>query len=127
MTIMEAVVTLVVALMGLLGAVVSRALIPYLRTQVSDAQLTKARQIAEFAVQAVEQLAPGTGAQARQKFNDAMSRAYDLAEAHGINLTEEQWRTLIEKAVYEIQQVEFVVDDVTDDSPVGVGKVVRGD
>lgn len=113
MTIMEAVVAVVAALIGLLGTVITGALVPYLRSRMSEQDLWKARQIAEFAVAAVEQLAPGTGAQARQKFDDAMGRAYDLAASHGIDLSAEEWRTLIEQAVYELNKVHEIVDELT--------------
>lgn len=115
MTIMEAVIAVVVALMGLLGTVITGVLVPYLRSRISEQDLWKARQIAEFAVAAVEQLAPRTGDGARVKFDRAMERAYELAKSHGIELSAEEWRTLIEQAVYEMNRVIDVVDEATSD------------
>ncbi len=113
MTIMEAAVAVVAALMGLLGTVITGALVPYLRSRMSEQDLWKARQIAEFAVAAVEQLAPESGAKAREKFDDAMGRAYELARTHGIDLSAEEWRTLIEQAVYEMNRAAEAIDVAT--------------
>lgn len=123
MTVLEAVVAVVVALIGLAGTIATRALVPYLRAQLGEANLVKALEIAQVAVAAVEQLAPGAGDSAREKFADALDRARSLAAAHGIDLTDEQWQTLIERAVYEIQDIEMVLDglEVYGDEGQGVG------
>jgi D-serine dehydratase len=106
-TVIEAII---VILAGLLLALARRYL--------SQQQIAIARTVAETAVGAVEQLAASGVIDPRSKLERAMVRARDLATQHGIVLTDDQWRTLLEGAVKAMKQASAELDTGT--RPVAV-------
>lgn len=76
--------------------------IAWLRTRLRSDQLAKAVTIAEMVVPAVEQVFAYL--HGPEKLAQAVVQAKTLATSHGVNLTDEQWQTLIEQAVYRMNQ-----------------------
>jgi len=81
----------------IISVVIMRYLIPYFRSQMSTEQLAIARQIAEIAVLATQQVYGDLTGEERK--NIAIHHLQRLCEAHGIKLTTHQIDTLIEAAV----------------------------
>ena len=61
------------------------------------------RTIAVTAVHAAEALGASRHISQNEKLAEAADRARDLASRHGINLSDEQWRTLLEAAVMQMK------------------------
>lgn len=76
-----------------------------LRGRMSDEQLQRAQRIAGIVVSAAEQVAAASGATmaGKQKLDWALGAAQQLAEKAGLDLTEDQWRALIEEAVKDLK------------------------
>lgn len=80
-----------------LGTVAVAALRRYLYARYTDQQIQTARRIAEQTVAYVEQVYREM--HGPEKLVPAIDAAKQLATKAGINLTDDQWRTLIEAAV----------------------------
>lgn len=69
----------------------------------------RARVAAELAaqcVQAVEQLDRRYEWSSAEKLDEALRRARDLGESHGVQLSESQWKSLLEAAVGSLTQMQ---------------------
>jgi hypothetical protein len=84
-----------------------------------DIQL--ALDIAETAAYAIEQLSRNRSFGGKTKLAAAMSHAKRLGERVGIRLTDEEWRILIEHAVYEINRSKESLRGGTGDESGQVG------
>lgn len=65
-----------------------------------------AADIAGQAVQAVEQLDRRYQWTSAEKLDQALTRARDLGESHGVKLSDQQWSSLIEAAVGSLTQLQ---------------------
>jgi hypothetical protein len=65
-----------------------------------------AADLAAQCVQAVEQLDRRYTWSSAEKLDEALRRARDLGESHGVQLSESQWRSLIEAAVGSLTQLQ---------------------
>ena len=82
----------------------------------------RARMAAEIAaqcVQAVEQLDRRYQWSSAEKLDAALKRARDLGESHGVQLSESQWRSLIEAAVGSLTQMQTALgaSETTEPAP----------
>lgn len=94
---------LVALLLALLNAALAY-LTAYLRKRYTAEQMRLALDVAAIAVGAVEQMFRRKGVDPATKYAQAKEFAMTLARQYGINLTEQQVQTLIERAVYEMNQ-----------------------
>ena len=81
----------------IIAIVITRFMIPWLKSQLSAEEMAIARQIAEIAVMATQQVYGDLSGEERK--NIAIHHLLRLCEAHKITLTEHQIDTLIEAAV----------------------------
>lgn len=97
----QALTSFLLAAVTLATIAITTFVIPWIKAHATQQQIQTAEKVATNAVQAVEQIG---GSGSHQKFNDALERARRLAAAKGIQLTDEQWRTLIESAVNDVKR-----------------------
>ncbi|MDI3298278.1 MAG: phage holin, LLH family [Bacillota bacterium] len=97
--IQQAVVQVLSDLIRLAALVVAGYVAAWVRQHVTAARWQRAQDIARTAVWAVEQMAPGLGLRAKAKLDQALQAARRLAASHGLRLTDDEWRSLIEAAV----------------------------
>ncbi|MDI3341842.1 MAG: phage holin, LLH family [Sphaerobacter sp.] len=102
--IQQAVVQVLTDLIRLAALVVAGYVAAWVRQHVTAAQWQRAQDIARTAVWAVEQVAPRLRIQGEAKLQRALEDARRLAAAHGLRLTDQQWRSLIESAVKDLKQ-----------------------
>lgn len=105
MDITSALIDLVLAVTTIVGG----ALVTLIRRHFSTAQIGLAERIASIAVSATEQMAKAAGWDASAKLKSAMQDARDLGTKHGVRLTDEQWRTLLEQEVQRLRRFQDVV------------------
>lgn len=93
-------------ILSLLVAAVAAFVVPYIRkwllAKISAEQLVTAVHVAKVAVKAVEQTQ--LMIRGKAKLSAALQVAKSYAKRLGINLTDEQWRALLEQAVQEMNQ-----------------------
>ena len=89
----------VVALIGVLGTVITTVLVPYFKSKTTEAQRGNIYFWAKIAVEAAEKLYTESGAGAKKK---EFVKQF-LAE-HGIELDEKQVDVVIESAVLQMQK-----------------------
>lgn len=104
----RALVQLLVALLSLLSIVITTVAIPALRAHAGERRFQHAKGAAELAVRAIEQLYPGLTNE--DKFGFALARVRELAARTGLNVTPDQWETLIEAAVKDMKAVQGAID-----------------
>jgi hypothetical protein len=92
-----------------------------LREKMRREDIELALDIAETAAYAIEQLSRNRSFGGKTKLAAAISHAKRLGERVGIRLTDEEWRILIEHAVYEINRNKESVRGRTGDEPRQVG------
>lgn len=73
-------------------------------------QIETAKGIAVLVVTFVEQVAASLGLTSRAKLQLAIERAKALAAKIGLNLTDQQWETLIEAALGELKDIWAAAD-----------------
>jgi len=85
--------------------VAGAALIRWLRARYTAQQIETGMEVARIVVRAVEQIAATTGAdmRGRAKLQEAIARARAIAAQRGLDLSDEQWRTILEAAVLELK------------------------
>jgi len=71
----------------------------YIRSHYTAKQAQTAESIARLAVTFAQQVANSLGLDSQGKLNAALTQAKEFAAKHGINYTDEQWKTLLEAAV----------------------------
>ncbi len=81
------------------------ALLRLLTARLGREKLWAAVEVARLAVEFVEQVSERLGYQGSAKLRDALEQAKSLARAHGVALTDEQWKVLLEQAVRHMNQV----------------------
>jgi hypothetical protein len=98
-------------IVSVVGTVISTVLIlvgQYVSQRVGGEKLSKAYSVAAAAVECVEQFV--TKVHGEAKAQAAIRYAKNLAARYGLNLTGDQWRILIEQAVYAMNQArEYVL------------------
>lgn len=82
--------------------VVSRYLIPWLRTRLDGTKYELAYQIVEHLVQAAEQTITYENA-GRDRYERVINSARAILQRYGIEMTNDQIDTLIESAVYALK------------------------
>lgn len=95
----DALVTLVVSLIGLLAMFLEVYGVKYLKARFTEKEIATARKIAEIVVDAVEELGAAGVIDYKSKFAEALRRVKDMASSRGITLSDEQWQAMIEAAV----------------------------
>lgn len=109
----NALIDLVLAVTTICGG----TLVAYVRRHASAATIDTAEQIARIAVGATEQMAKTAGWDAGQKFSSALQDVRALGEKHGIRFSDEQWKTLIERQVREMQRLDAALGQATPSTP----------
>lgn len=97
----SALVDLVLAVTTIVGG----AAVTLIRRHFSAAQISLAERIAGIAVGSAEQMAASAGWNGSQKLTSAMQDARDLGAKHGVKLTDEQWRSLLEQEVMRLHRL----------------------
>lgn len=95
----ELMLQIALALISIIGALITYVLVPYLRTQTTEAKRKKMWNWVLVAVQAAEQLykSPGAG-------QDKKAYVLDKLNQKGIKIDAAQLDLLIEAAVYQLNQ-----------------------
>ena len=93
---------------GILFALITRYLIPYLKTLRDDARWQRLIDMVQTAVEAAEQTikTPGSGAEKKQA---VLEFVMHWLESQGINVTEEELNYLIEAAVKKMNDAKSKV------------------
>ncbi len=92
---------IIVAVIGLIAAVISAVLIPWIRSKLGDERWQYLCSVAQIAVQAAEQYANAGFIEREHRINYAMQRVKDQLAVRRITFDEEIIRAAIEAAVYE--------------------------
>lgn len=92
-------------------------LVAYVRRHASAATIDTAEQIARIAVGATEQMAKTAGWDSGKKLRSALQDVRALGAKHGIRFSDEQWRTLIERQVREMQRLDTALHQATPEPP----------
>ncbi|CCF85401.1 hypothetical protein NITHO_4920012 [Nitrolancea hollandica Lb] len=83
--------------------IILTVLVAAIRQRFKVEQIERVDRIAQASVYAVELISQSAGYDSRAKLAEAVRRARSLAASHGIQLSDEQWQTLIEAAVSDLQ------------------------
>ncbi len=86
---------LITAIVAAIGAIITKVLIPYLKSKMTAEELQTAQMWVEIAVTAAEQLYKGQSQAGQSKYQYVAN----FLTSHGIDLTETQLKLLIESAV----------------------------
>ena len=90
--------SIIMAVIGLIGAVVSAFLIPYLKNKLTSEQLSQAAFWVDIAVEAAEMIYVGSGRGAEKK-----EYVLKFLEDKGFTFNPGEVETLIEGMVFEVQ------------------------
>ena len=110
MDIQTAVFAVLKDLIVLAGTVVLGFVTNYVHKYLTAQQIEVAEDLAVLAVTFVEQVAASLGLTNPEKLQLAIQRAKTLAAKVGINLTDQQWETLIEAVLGELKDIWTAVD-----------------
>ena len=99
----ERIFQIILALIPVLGAIVTYFIVPFLRTKISTEKLVQYKEWATLAVKAAEMLWVETGHGADKKAY-VVEYLNDLFNKNKIVITEEQINVLIEAAVQELNK-----------------------
>lgn len=88
---------IIVAVIGLLGTIITAFLIPYLKTKLTATQFTYLDGVVKTAVYAAEILFAGSG-RGKEKLEYVLEYAKTICENNHLTYDKEQVRQLIEKA-----------------------------
>ena len=104
----ELFVKIALAIISIVGAIITGVLIPYLRTKIAANKLAEIQYWVNAAVTAAEQIfnEPKTGSQKKKYVMDFLSKL-------GVNLTEDELNVLIEAAVKELNLLQEPVETTT--------------
>lgn len=91
--------------------------VTWLRQHVSAARLRLAKEVAAIAVRTAEQLAVRLSIHGQAKLQAALTHARQLAAAHGLRLTDEQWQSLLESAVKDLKDAGREIRRATEQPP----------
>jgi len=105
MDVQTAVISVLKDLIVLAGTVLLSFITNYLHRYYTVKQIETAKSIAVLAVTFVEQVAAALGLTNPEMLQMAIDRARMLAAKIGINLTDQQWETLIEAALGELKDI----------------------
>ena len=105
MDVQTAVFSVLRDLIVLAGTVVLGYVSNYLHRYYTAQQIQTAKSLALLAVTFVEQVAVSLGLTNPEKLQVAIQRAKALAAKVGINLTDQQWETLIEAVLGEVKDI----------------------
>lgn len=94
------------------------ALIAAIRRHFSLRAIAAAEAVARIAVRAAEQMAEAAGWDSAAKLTMALAGARDLAAAHGVTLSDAQWRQLIEREVALLRRLDRELT-APDSPPIG--------
>lgn len=95
----EAFVKIMTAVIGLIGAIITYVVVPYVKSKTTEKQRDNAKFWVQVAVNAAEQIY-------KEKGQGMIKKKYvvDFLNEKGIAITDEQLDTLIESAVYEVNK-----------------------
>lgn len=103
--VMELVTGILMSLLQLLFLAVGGFAVRYLKANTSQKSLDLAKDIAQVAVEAAEQLAAAGKIDYTKKFETAIVLARDQANKWGLNFTDSQWEGFIEAAVKSMKEL----------------------
>lgn len=112
----SALIDLVLAVTTIFGGY----LIAYARRHISLKSIQTAEAVGKIAVNAAEQMGQTAGWSPSQKLTSALQAVRSLGEKHGISLSDEQWRELIEREVREMQRLDTVLKQATPEPAIVV-------
>ncbi|NLI39800.1 MAG: hypothetical protein GX421_01235 [Caldisericales bacterium] len=101
----EAVVTTLVAILCTILGWLAVKLRLYLMSKLGKEKLDRALEMTEIVATGVEQMAERLGWSSKEKFDEAQKKLKDWAKSCGINFTDAQWESIIEKTVLELSSV----------------------
>ena len=95
----ESFVKIMTAVIGLIGAIITYVVVPYIRSKTTEKQRDGAKFWVQVAVNAAEQIY-------KEKGQGIIKKKYvvDFLNEKGIKITDEQLDALIEAAVYELNK-----------------------
>lgn len=104
----ELFIKIALAILSIIGAIITGVLIPYLRTKISANKLAEIRYWVNTAVAAAEQIfnEPKIGSRKKKHVMDFLGKL-------GVNLTEDELNVLIEAAVKELNLLQEPVATTT--------------
>jgi hypothetical protein len=76
---------------------------PFVRSRLTARQVAQVERVAELVVQATE--AQMRGKPSASKLTHAVKQAQALSKTYHVKLPDEQWKPLINQAVYQMKQV----------------------
>lgn len=94
----------ILALIPVLGAIITYFIIPYIKTNMDSAKLAQYKEWATLAVKSAEMLWRGTG-HGEDKKTYVVNFLTDMFNSRKIVITEEQMNVLIESAVKEMKEI----------------------
>lgn len=94
----------ILALIPVLGAIITYFIIPYIRTNMDSARLAQYKEWATLAVKSAEMLWRETG-HGEDKKTYVVNFLTDMFNSRKIAITEEQMNVLIESAVKEMKEI----------------------
>lgn len=95
---------IILALIPVLGAVITYFIVPYIRTNIDAAKLAQYKEWASLAVKTAEMLWRETG-HGEDKKAYVVNFLTDMFNSRKIVITEEQMNVLIESAVKEMKEI----------------------
>lgn len=98
------VVDALVSIAGVYLMALGTFLIKWLNKRATATEVDVAKILVQSAVKATDQISGRLGIDKEAKYDEALQRVKDLAEAHGIHKTDQQWGTLIEDAVDDMRR-----------------------
>lgn len=94
----------ILALIPVLGAIITYFIIPYIKTNMDSAKLAQYKEWATLAVKSAEMLWKETG-HGEDKKSYVVNFLTDMFNSRKITITEEQMNVLIESAVKEMKEI----------------------
>lgn len=95
---------IILALIPVLGAIITYFIIPYIKTNMDSAKLAQYKEWATLAVKSAEMLWRETG-HGEDKKTYVVNFLTDMFNSRKITITEEQMNVLIESAVKEMKEI----------------------
>lgn len=99
----NALVTVVVALIGVFGVLIEHWAKKLVQANFTAKQIQIAQDVAAVIVDAVEEMGAAGIIDYKSKFAAALRRVKDLAASKGVVLSDEQWQSMIEAAVAQMK------------------------
>lgn len=111
------VVSAIIAVLGAALSYLGNMLRQLLNNKLGKDKLDKAIVYVEQVVGFVEQISNQMGWNSQEKFNEAFTRIRAWAAKNGITYTDEEWRVLVEKAVFELTNAWDLFKECEDEVP----------